>query len=82
MLAALVRFLIRLFPILSYDYRHRIKPKQMCPACGAYRRHQMKFEAAGDTQTASVVLTCAQCSARWSYEPRVRAQDWVKPPEE
>jgi len=35
MLARLVLWLIRLFPILSYDYRHRrIRRRQICPACG------------------------------------------------
>ena len=79
MLAALVRFLIRLFPILSYDYRRRrIRAKMMCPACGCYRRHHKTFEPKEQV----VVLTCVECGARWSYNPVVRAQDWVKPAEE
>lgn len=75
MLAALVRFLIRLLPILSYDYRHRIRAKQQCPACGSYRRHAMKFNPLDKI----VELQCAQCEARWGYNPRVTAQTWAKP---
>ena len=75
MLAAFVRFLIRLFPFLSYDYRHRIRPRMQCPACGTYRKHAMKFDALEKL----VILQCAQCSAQWGYNPRVKAQTWAKP---
>jgi hypothetical protein len=77
-LAAFVRFLIRLCPWLNYAYRHRIRPKQLCPACGDRGPHEVKFNPKADP-TPLVVLTCRICSARWGYNPIVKAQKFVKP---
>lgn len=75
---AFIRFLIRLFPWLSWDYRNRrIKPRQMCPACGAIKKHDMQFDPAQSL----VVLTCGECKATWGYNPIVNTQIWFKPSE-
>lgn len=85
-LAAAVRFAITIVPSLSHDYRHRrIKPRQVCPACGDRGPHDLKFEPKEPTegpQPGLVVLTCRKCSARWGYNPIVKTQLWVKPPTE
>lgn len=73
MLARLVRFLIRLFPILSYDYRHRrIKRRQICPACGNKVKVEMKF----DPTSKLLVCQCPICNSCWGYNPVVRADVW------
>ena len=79
MLAALVHFLIRIIPWLSYDYRHRrVKRKQVCPACGNRVRVQMEY----DPKQRLLVCVCPLDGARWGYNPVVKDQTWAKPPEE
>ena len=80
-LEVFVRWIVSVFPFLSYDYRHRIKPRQVCPACGDRGPHAIKFEPT-EPGGPAVALTCRRCSARWSYNPTVKAQKWVKPPSE
>jgi hypothetical protein len=69
-----VLFLIRLIPWLSADYRRRIKPKRKCPACGAVKKHLMKFDPAQKL----VAFTCVCCSAQWGYDPVVNVAKWHK----
>lgn len=73
----IVRFLIWLFPWLSYDYRRRIKPRRKCPACGAVKKHKMQF----DPEQGKVVMTCVCCEANWGYDPVVNPAKWTKPTE-
>ena len=77
MLAAFVRWLIRLFPLLSYDYRHsRIKRRQICPACGNKVRVEMRFDPVGKV----VVCGCPICLSNWAYNPVVKSEVWAKTP--
>ena len=56
MLARLVRWLIRLFPLLSYDYRHsRIKRRQLCPACGNTVRVEIPLTRWRDRSSANAL---------------------------
>ena len=74
MLARLVRFLIRLFPILSYDYRHRrVRRRQICPACGNKVRVEIRF----DTASKQIICQCPIDLACWGYNPVVRADVWA-----
>ena len=74
MLARFVRLLIRWFPILSYDYRHRrIRRRQICPACGNKVRVEIRFDAA----TGAVICQCPIDLACWGYNPVVRADVWA-----
>jgi len=76
MLAALIRFLIRLLPWLSYDYRHRrVKRKQTCPACGNRVKVEMRFEPAQKL----IVCGCPICFAMWGYNPIVKSEKFAKP---
>jgi len=76
MLAALVRFLIALFPWLSYDYRHRrVKRKQTCLACG----NRVKVDIRYNPVEKLVVCGCPVCLATWGYNPIVQSQKWAKP---
>ena len=77
MLALLVRFLIRLFPILSYDYRHRrVRRRQICPACG----NKVKVEIRFSVQSKQIVCQCPVCQAMWGYNPVVRPDVWAHLP--
>ena len=76
-LAALVRFLIWLCPLLSYDYRHRrVKRRQVCPACGNHVRVIIRF----DVGTRQVVAQCPLDLAMWAYNPVVKPEIWAKLP--
>ena len=76
MLAALVRLLIRIFPWLSYDYRHRrVKRVQVCPACGNRVHVEIRF----DPFEKQVRCSCPICQAAWGYNPVVTVTKWVKP---
>ena len=77
MLAAFVRWLIRLFPLLSYDYRHsRIKRRQICPACGNKVRVEIRFDAL----SRQVVCQCPLDLCCWAYNPVVKSEVWAKSP--
>ena len=77
MLAAFVRWLIRLFPLLSYDYRHsRIKRRQICPACGNKVRVEIRF----DVLTKQIICQCPIDLACWAYNPIVKSEVWAKSP--
>lgn len=77
MLAAFVRWLIRVFPILSYDYRHRrIKRRQFCLNC----LNKVKVTASLDTRTGDTVVQCPFCMACWAYNPVVKRELWAKLP--
>lgn len=76
MLAALVRFLIRLCPWLSYDYRNRrVKRVQTCVACGNRVRVEMRY----NPHEKHVVCGCPICFASWGYNPIVKPDKWMKP---
>ena len=79
MLAALVRFLIRLIPWLSYDHRRRrrvaIPRKQTCKACG----NRVKVDMRYDPGQKQVVCGCPICFAMWAYDPIVKAEKFAKP---
>lgn len=76
-LAALVRFLIWLCPLLSYDYRHRrVRRRQVCPACGNRVKVQIRF----DVGARQVVCQCPIDFAMWAYNPVVKAETWAKLP--
>lgn len=76
---AFVAFLIRIFPWLSADYRlRRIRARQACPACGAVKKHALRF----DPKQKLVILSCVCCAAMWGYSPLVNAAKFVKPVEE
>ena len=73
MLAWLVRLLIRWFPILSYDYRHRrIRRRQICPACGNCGKVEIRFDIAAKL----IVCQCRVCGSCWGYNPVVQASVW------
>ncbi len=77
MLARLVRWLIRLFPLLSYDYRHRrIRRRQVCPACANKAKVDIRF----DPVSKQIVCQCPTCLACWAYNPVVRSDVWAKLP--
>ena len=77
MLARLVRWLIRLFPILSADYRRRrVRRRQICPACG----NVAKVSIRADNSTGMVLCQCPTCLAMWAYNPVVRPDVWAKLP--
>jgi hypothetical protein len=79
MLQAFVAFLIHVFPWLSADYRaRRIKPRQACPACGAVKKHAMRF----DPVQKLVILACVCCGANWGYSPLINTTKFVKSTEE
>ena len=75
----LVALLVRIFPVLSADYRdrrrRRIKPKQQCPACGAIERQNVRY----DSEQKVVVVSCIVCEAAWGFAPVVRVEKWQKP---
>ena len=76
-LAALVRWLIRCFPVLSYDYRHRrIRQKQICPACANCSKVSIRC----DSSTGQVVCQCRVCLACWAYNPVVKPEKWANLP--
>lgn len=77
LLAWLVALLIRICPHLSASYRHRIRPRQKCPACGAVKTHKIAF----DPKQKLVAVTCVVCSAAWGFEPMLNTQKWMKVPE-
>ena len=77
MLARLVLWLIRLFPILSYDYRHcRIRRRQICPACG----NKVKVEIRVDQTNGQVICQCPIDLACWGYNPVVKPEIWATLP--
>ena len=77
MLAFFVQLLIRWFPILSYDYRHRrVKRRQICPACG----NKVKVEIRFDATSKQIVCQCPIDLACWGYNPVVRADVWAHLP--
>ena len=77
MLARFVLWLIRLFPILSYDYRHRrIRRRQICPNCGNYGRVHIRFDPSG----ALAVCQCQTCMACWGYNSVVKPEIWATLP--
>jgi hypothetical protein len=74
--AALVRFLIRVIPWLSWDYRNRrISRRQKCLACGNGGRKQLRY----DPEQKLVIVQCPICMAAWGREPVVRAALFSKP---
>lgn len=74
MLARLVRLLIRAFPWLSYDYRHRrVKRVQFCPACANKVRVTMSYAP----QQKQIVCQCPICLACWGYNPVIRSDVWA-----
>jgi hypothetical protein len=76
MLAAVVLFLIRVFPWLSWDYRHRrIKRRQICPACA----NKVKVDIRFDPREKVIVCQCPLCLAAWGYNPAVMVGKWAKP---
>ena len=76
MLAAVVQFLIRVFPWLSWDYRNRrIKRRQMCVACGARGKKDLRY----DPIQKVVIVQCPLCLAAWGYNPVVNAGKWAAP---
>lgn len=77
MLSRLVRLLIRWFPILSYDYRHRrVRRRQICPACG----NKVKVEIRFDVKTGTLVCQCPVDLACWGYNPVVKSEIWAHLP--
>ena len=77
MLARFVLFLIRLFPILSYDYRHRrVRRRQICPACGNKVKVSIRFDSA----SGAIVCQCPIDLACWGYNPVVRPDVWAHLP--
>jgi len=77
MLARLVRWLIRAFPILSYDYRRRrIKRRQFCPACANKVKVEMRFNPA----QRQVVCQCPRCLACWGYDTAVKPDQFAALP--
>lgn len=77
MLSAIVRLLIRLFPILSYDYRHRrIKPRQICLGCGSMVKVEMRMVP----QLAQIMCQCPLCLSCWAYNPVVKPDVWASLP--
>jgi hypothetical protein len=77
MLARFILWLIRIFPWLSYDYRHRrIKKRQICPACGNHGKVSTRFDPAEK----KMVCQCPTCLACWGFEPVVRCDQWAKLP--
>ena len=76
-LAVLVRWLVRRFPIISYDYRHsRIRRRQVCPACANAGLVEIRFDAAAR----QVVCQCKVCLACWAYNPVVKPEKWANLP--
>lgn len=75
MLAALVRFLIRVFPWLSYDYRRRVRLREKCVACGDTGRKDLRY----DPVEKLVIVQCRICLAAWGHDPLVSAGKWAKP---
>jgi hypothetical protein len=77
LLSAIVRLLIRWFPILSYDYRHnRIKPKQRCPGCG----NKVKVEMRLVPHLSQIMCQCPVCLSCWAYNPVVKLSAWASLP--
>lgn len=77
MLARFVLWLCRLFPILSYDYRHkRIRKRQMCPGCGNFGKVSIRM----DQGSGDVICQCPVCLACWAYNPVIRRDVWAKLP--
>ena len=71
MLAAVVRWLCRVFPWLSYDYRHRrIRKVQFCPACMHKVRVTMRFVPG----TGAVLVQCPDCLVCWGYNTAVKPE--------
>ena len=77
MLARFVLWLIRLFPILSWDYRHRrVRRKQICPACGNKVRVTIRL----DTVSGQIICQCPIDLASWAYNPVIKQAVWAKLP--
>ena len=77
MLARFVLWLIRLFPILSWDYRHRrVRRNQICPACGNKVRVTIRL----DTERGEVICQCPIDLACWAYNPVIKTAVWAKLP--
>ena len=77
MLARFVLWLVRCFPILSYDYRHsRIRRRQVCPACGNHGKVAIRFDA----QAKQIICQCAECLSCWAYNPVVKTEIWATLP--
>lgn len=78
MIVKLVRFLVRflcwIFPWLRADYRRRINPHRKCPACGAVKTHDIRFDA----NALKLVLTCVVCECVWAFEPLAKPQKFAK----
>jgi hypothetical protein len=76
MLAAVVQFLIRVFPWLSWDYRNRrVRQRQKCLACGNGGKKDLRY----DPLQKLVIVQCPICMAAWGLEPVVNAGKWAKP---
>ena len=76
MLAAVVRFLIRLIPWLSWDYRNRLIPRrQKCLACGINGRKDLRYNPVDKL----VIVQCPVYLAAWGYNPVVNPGKWAKP---
>jgi hypothetical protein len=77
MLARLVLCILRLFPSLSYDYRHRrIRRRQFCPACG----NKVWVTIRVDQATGQVTCQCPIDMAMWAFDPVVRLDKWARLP--
>lgn len=77
MLARLVLWLCRVFPILSADWRQRrVRRVQFCPACMNRVRVSIRFDAG----SRAIVCQCPDCLACWSYNPAVRPEKWAELP--
>ena len=75
MLAAVVQWLIRVFPWLSYDYRRRVRRNEKCVACGSTGRKDLRY----DPVEKLVVVQCPICLAAWGRDPLVKAGKWARP---
>jgi hypothetical protein len=75
-LAGWVLWAVRVFPWLSAANRaRRIHRRQMCLACGAGGRKDIRF----DPTEKMVLVQCPVCLATWGYNPVVNAGKWVAP---
>jgi ribosomal protein L32 len=86
LLSAIVRLLIRWFPILGADHpwrverryikAHRIPPVQRCQGCGNRVRVDMKVNPYQN----QVVCQCPLCLTAWGYNPFQKLNSWAKLP--
>ena len=77
-LISAVRWFIRVFPVLSADYRRRINPRSKCLACGDNSKKTLRY----DSTELLVIAECTLCGARRGYNPIVRPEVWSKPKED